>query len=261
MSKSIAKKQPEGKKPKELGKPDLRKQLFNEGTVGRIEDIQVSTDRIVQLKGILFDLDPPHYVAGSLIPTVSLDPSKFYSRILRPWLDRHPVLAQCEVRATGTGLHAILWFEAPVKFESAGDRDRWAGIVKVIQAALPIDPDQPGITATTRALGSINSKNGAKVSRLAKGKPVTKEEVMSLFGAMCSAPFKTVFNILTGGDSISPCPVCGGEGTKLSAMDYAGRCYGSCGMVKLETLYDLVLSPRPEKKEKRPDVSKTQKAK
>ena len=125
-------------------KRDLRRQLFNEGKTGRIEEIQVSTERIVQLNGILFDLDPGTYLAGPFTRGLSRDPEKFYNRVVRPWLKRHPVLANCEVRITGTGLHAILWFEKPVQFETAGDRDRWAGIVKVAQAALPIDPGQPG---------------------------------------------------------------------------------------------------------------------
>ena len=242
-------------------KPDLRRQLFNQGKVGVIEAIQVSTERIVQLNGILFDIDPQTYVAGPLTQGISRDPGKFYNRILRTWLKRSPILTNCEVRVSGTGLHAILWIKPPVKFETTGDRQRWAGIVKVVQAALPIDPDQPGITATTRALGSVNSKNGSKVRQLAKGRPVTEEQVQSLFDTMCSAPFKTVFNILTGDDSVSPCPICDGEGTKLSALDYAGRCYGSCGTVELETLYDLVLAPRPAQKEKRQDAKKIRKAK
>jgi hypothetical protein len=223
---------------------DLRKQLFNQGKVGRIEKIQVSTECIVQLNGILYDLDPANYRAGTLIPIVSHNVNELYSTVVRPWLDRHPTLKNCEVRATGTGLHAILWFDKPVIFSSAGDRQRWAGIVKVVQAALPIDPDQPGITATTRALGSINSKNGDKVVQLTKGKPVTVDDVMSLFSEMCSSPFKTVLKLFTGNESISPCPVCGTEGTKLSALDYCGQCYGSCGKVSLESLYDLVLVPR-----------------
>ncbi len=244
----------------QLTKEDLRQQLFNEGETGPIEGVQVSTDRIVQLNGIVYDLDPQLYAKGPLTQGLSRDPKRFYKRVVRPWLDRHPLLKNCEVRATGTGVHAILWINPPIKFDTEADRNRWAGIVKVVQAALPIDPDQPGITATTRALGSINSKKGAKVRRLTKGKPVTEEQVLSLFDTMCSAPFKTVFSVLTGSDSVSPCPICRGEGTKLSALDYAGSCYGSCGTVKLETLYDLVLAPRPAKKEDRQDAKKTRKA-
>ena len=252
MRTNIPGKQAKGKQPRQSGKSagkiDLRKQLFNAGKVGPIEAVQVSTDCIVQLKGILYDLDLAAYQAKPLIPGLSQNVDKFFRRVVRPWLDRHPVLKKAEVRATGTGLHALLWFDRPIKFDTAADRDRWAGIVKVVQAALPIDPDQPGITATTRALGSINSKNGAMVRQLTKGTPVSQEDVLALFDEMCASPFKTVLKILTGSDCVSPCPVCKKEGTKLSAMDYAGRCYGSCGTLKLETLYDLVFAARTPKK-------------
>lgn len=252
MNRTISKSHPQGKTPsrptKDAGKLDLRKQLFNEGSVGAIEKIQVSCDRIIQLNGILYDLDPQNYVKGPLTRGLSQDPEKFYKRIVQPWLQRHPTLSKCEVRLSGTGVHAILWLGEPVKFETAGDRERWAGAVKCVQAALPIDPDQPGITATTRAIGSINSKNGVKVKRLAKGQRVTEQEVLSLYEQMCASPFQTLFQILTGSNSVSPCPVCGGHDTKLSAMDYFGRCYGSCGTVKLEQLYDTVLETRQDLK-------------
>ncbi len=64
---------------------------------------------------------------------------------------------------SGRGLHLILWFDEPVELPTDRELDRWGAIVKIVQAALPIDPDQPGITACSRAIGSINSKNGAEV--------------------------------------------------------------------------------------------------
>ena len=178
---------------------------------------------------------------------VSGNPQRFYQRVVKLWLGRHPVLGKCEVRISGRGLHAILWFDKPVVFEKAGDRERWAAIVQVIQAALPVDPDQPGITATTRALGSINSKNNAKVSKIKAGEPVTVYEVLALFKQMCESPFKTVLKILTGSDCVSPCPICEGLDTKLVAGDRTGFCYGSCGKVKLAALYDGVLAARKVK--------------
>ena len=119
----------------------------------------------------------------------------------------------------------------------------------MVQASLPIDPDAPGITATTRAIGSVNEKNGAEVTVLAEGEPVTEAEVLGLYGKMLKAPFRTVMKILTGGETMQPCPHCGKDGTKLSALNYAGRCYGSCGNVKIDKLYDLVLAPRDAGKE------------
>jgi len=164
-------------------------------------------------------------------------------------LQRHPVLAKAEVRNSGRGLHVILRFGDPVEFNTDGERDRWSGIVQVVQGALPIDPDAPGITATTRAVGSINGKNMATVAVLAKGEPVTEDEVLGLYREMTKAPFRTVMKILTGDEAMQPCPFCGKADTKLSALSLVGRCYGSCGTVKLDKLYDLVLAPRDAGKE------------
>jgi hypothetical protein len=228
---------------------DLRKQLFNDGLIGPIEKIQVPTECITQLNGILFDLDPKNYFSGALLEEFSEAPKAFYMQVARQWLARHPVLEKAEVRNSGTGVHGILWLNQPVKFENTGDRERWAGIIEVVQAALPVDPDQPGITATTRRLSSINSKNGARVCLFKKPHPVSVEEVLGLYGQMCEAPFKTVMQILIGKDRITPCPVCGDENTELVAGNYVGNCYGSCGKVRLQQLYDLVLASRerPEK--------------
>ena len=228
---------------------DHREALFNGGAIGPIEHIQVSAERIVSLCGVLFDLDPHLIRQGPLTPTVPHAPPEFYATLIRPMLERHPVLAKAEVRNSGRGLHAILRFTQPVEFNDSGDRDRWRGIVEVVQAALPIDPDQPGITATTRAIGSVNGKNGATVMLLAPGEPVTAEEVMGLFDELVAAPFRTVMRILTGSETIEPCPICEKADSKLSAQDRAGLCYGSCGKVKLADLYDLVLKLRNAGKE------------
>ena len=66
---------------------------------------------------------------------------------------------------------------------------------------------------------------------------------------MLSKPFSTVMQVLLGDTRVEPCPICQKEDTRLSAMNLAGRCYGSCGSVKLEKLYDLVLSPRAARRE------------
>jgi hypothetical protein len=115
-------------------------------------------------------------------------------------------------------------------------------IVQIIQAALPTDANAPGITATTRALDSINSKNGQKVRRLKNGQKVSTENVVALQQQMCASPFKTLFYTLTGSDRISPCPICGREGTSLVALDHVGKCYG-CGKVTLEQLCNELFQP------------------
>ena len=225
---------------------DIREQLFNEGLIGPISHIQVSTERIARLRGILFDIDPGILRPGTLLPGLSRDPVELYERTVKGWLERDTTLSNCEVRMSGTGLHLILWFNEPVELRTDGELDRWSAIVQVVQASLPIDPDQPGITACTRALGSINSKNGAEVVQLAVGKPVSQEQVLQLHEQMCTAPFLTVMGIVTGNVEISPCPICGRAGKTLQALSQYGSCYGSCGRVQLEQLYDRLLKPRPE---------------
>ena len=75
-----------------------------------------------------------------------------------------------------------------------------------------------------------------------QGQPVQIDEVLSLYEAMCSSPFKTVLTILTGTDRISPCPFCDQPESSMSALDYVGMCYG-CGKITLDRLYDLVFLP------------------
>jgi len=229
---------------------DLREALFNDGAVGPIGSIQVSTERIVSLRGIMFDLDPDLFVQGGLIGSIPHDAAAFYREIVKPMLDRHPVLKKAEVRMTGRGLHVILRFEKPIDFTKPGEREEWAGIVEVVQTALPIDPGQPGITATTRVVGSVNGKNGATVEVLEKGSPVTEEEVRALCKAMCEQPFRTVMATLTGAERVQPCPVCKKPDSALAGGKHAGSCYG-CGTVRLEKLYDLVLAPKHAEKEKK----------
>jgi hypothetical protein len=223
---------------------DTREALWNGGACGPIQQIQLPTDLITSVLGILFDLDPELYRTSSILPTLPLDPLGFYAAVASQWQSRHPVLAKAEVRNSGTGLHVILRFAEPVIFNSAGERERWAGIVQVVQASLPIDPDQPGITATTRPIGSTNSKNGAIVALLKAGAPVTEQEVRSLYDDMIASSFRTVMKILAGTDRVTPCPICGVQDSCLKALDHVGACYGSCGNAALAELYDLVLRDR-----------------
>lgn len=225
-------------------KVDVREQLCNNGEQGAITAVQVSAERIVAVRGILFDLDPQHYRMSLLTPVVPRDAHEFYRSVASKWLDRHPLLRRAEVRLSGTGLHAILQFRDPVELASDEDRRRWTGIIKVIQCALPIDPEQPHITALTRPIGSLNSKNGAEVRLLKPGEPITHEEALDLYRQMCDAPFLTAMKILAGADKLQPCPRCAQVGSQLAGMSRVGLCYGSCGKVKLEQLYDLVFAPR-----------------
>jgi hypothetical protein len=223
---------------------DRREQPYNGRETGPITRVQLSTDNITTLHGIVYDIDLHLLRPDGPMPGANTSPKQFFRKTLGPILDRHPALAGAEVRDTGRNVHVITWLDVPCVFGTDGERRRWAGIVQVVQAALPIDPDQPGITALTRPIGSINSKTGRRVELLRPGKPVPVAEVLRLYDQMARCPFRTVMGILLGGDRVSPCPVCRVEETSLSALDHVGRCCGSCGKVKLDQVYDLFLIPR-----------------
>src|SRR5262245_25615845 len=78
----------EGADPRDL-LVDYREQLFNEGNVGPIDHIQVSTERIVRLNGILFDIDPQNLRESPLLPAVLQDPEQFYQAYVQRWLANH----------------------------------------------------------------------------------------------------------------------------------------------------------------------------
>ena len=223
---------------------DLREQPYNQRETGPIERVQLPAALITTLHGVVFDIDLNLFRNDTKLFALDSTPKRFYEKALAIWLSRDPALARAEVRDSGRGLHVILWFDEPVVFRTEADRQRWDGIVQVLQGALPVDPDQPGITGLTRPVGSINGKTGRPVELLEPGTPVPIAEVLGLHGRMARAPFRTVMTILLGADRVSPCPVCGVEGSSLSALDREGRCYGSCSKLELAHIYDLVLAPR-----------------
>ena len=224
---------------------DWREQPYNRGACGPIERVQLPEAMITSVRGIPLDFDPKLFRPEKVSAKARKDPALFSQTLVRPCLQRHPVLAKAERRVSGQGIHAILWFDRPVEFATESDRQRWAAIVKVIQKLLPTDPDCPGITALTRPVGSINGKSATKVHRLYQGEPVSADEVLGLFEQACSRPFLTVANLLFGAERVTPCPVCEEDGTRLDALDRAGKCYGGCGTVCLGQLFDVYLKPRP----------------
>ena len=147
----------------------------------------------------MIDVDP-----GKLIPDNPLfppaeDPENSSggsrpSSIVILW--RH----DAEVRSTGTGLHLLLWFEPPVELEDAAGQRRWDGLIRLTQATLPSDPNAPGITALTRPVGSINSKNGARVEKIRRGSPVNPQRVVEFAAQVKAAPFRVVAGILLGSE-------------------------------------------------------------
>jgi hypothetical protein len=224
---------------------DLREQLYNEREIGAYPAVQLIAEQVARLHGFFYDIDLRLLRPGPLAPGLEAGPAAYYEQTARHWLARHPVLADAEVRNSGGGLHIIPWLAEPVAVNTDGRRRRWDGIVRAVQAVLPVDPHQPGIAGLTRPIGSINSKHDAVVERLQEGQPVPVEGVEHLFEEMSRSPFRTVMTVLLGAERIRPCPVCERAGTTLSAADRVGFCYGSCGKVPLARLYDLFLAPRP----------------
>lgn len=231
-------------RPPESRGTDVREQLCNDGLTGPITLVQLPLERVTRLRGFFLDLDPDLLVPGNLLFTPSADPREFLGHI-RPVLDLHPLARHAEVRSSGRGLHVIVWLDPPLELRTAADQRRWAAAVKVAQRTLPIDPDMPGITGVTRAVGSINSKNGAVVEVLREGQPIDPAEVETFVARVARAPFREVALPLLGGrERVSPCPLCERPGSRLDVLDRQGRCYGVCGKVTLEALLDRALLPR-----------------
>jgi hypothetical protein len=112
----------------------------------------------------------------------------------------------------------------------------------VVQYTLPVDVNAPGIIATTRPVGSVNSKNGAVVELLRPGQSVTPKQVEEFVARVEKAPFKEIATVLIADTQVSPCPVCRGEGSRLDVLDRVGMCY-ACGKVNIEQLFDAVFLP------------------
>ncbi|MHB1427012.1 MAG: hypothetical protein ACYC3I_27975 [Gemmataceae bacterium] len=204
---------------------------------GTVVQIQVPRERVTSIHGILFDLDPQLYQPGNPFFPPAQDPKAFFENI-SPVLDRHPLTRSAEVRATGTGLHAIVRISPPAMLASAAEQHHWDNIVRAVQATLPADVNAPGITALTRPIGSTNSKNGNVVELIRPGTHVNPEQVMEYLQRVVQAPFQEIVSVLLGGLRIEPCPVCRGDGTRLDVLDHMGMCYSSCGRVKLHQIYD-----------------------
>ena len=231
---------PAGKGPGDL--VDCREQLWNEGLTGPAGSIQVPTERITRLRGILLDLDPARLIAENPWFPPADDPVEFHAKI-KHVLQRHPLARHAEIRLSGTGLHGILRLDPPVELETAAAQKWWAALVRAVQCSLPVDPNAPAITAMTRAIGSINSKNGAVVEVLEPGEPIDAACVIAFVEGLARAPFRTVAMVLLGSEHLQPCPICRRDGTHLDVLDRAGRCYARCGNVNLARVLDTIYKP------------------
>jgi hypothetical protein len=222
---------------------DIREALYNDRLVGPAANIQMPVERIAVLHGILFDIDPELYNPSNTLFRPDKIAKDFFQNI-QPVLHRHPLVGTGEVRASGTGLHVIVWLDPPVQLTSAADRRYWDSVVRAAQATLPADPNAPGLTALTRPLGSVNSKNGAVVELLRPGGSVTPKVVLEFLDRVARAPFKEVASVLLGGERLKPCPRCWAEGSRLDVLDHVGICY-RCDKMRLGQLLDCIYAAVP----------------
>ena len=98
----------------------------------------------------------------------------------------------------------------------------------------------------TRAIGSINGKNGRPVVRLRDGRPVDQQDVIRFATQVAKSPFRTVAGILLGAERTDCCPLCLQQG--LTAYDREGRRY-RCGRVGLDRLLNAVFVGRGDSAE------------
>jgi hypothetical protein len=218
---------------------DVREALYNDNPVGLAGEVQLPAERITRLLAIVADVDPKLLIPGNPLFPPDTDTRRFHDAI-RPVLDRHPLARHAEIRSSGSGLHLIFRLDPPVELRTSADQRRWNVIVRAVQGSLPSDPNAPGITALTRPIGSINSKNGAAVAILHPGQAIRPEQVVAFVDAMAAAPFRAVALPLLGSDRVSPCPVCREPSSSLAVLDRIGKCY-HCGNLRLEDLFALVI--------------------
>jgi hypothetical protein len=218
---------------------DFREQLVNDRLVGTFGAVQLPLQRITQVHGIMLDLDPQLLLPGNGLFEPGEKPCDFFARV-QPVLDRHPLASKAEVRVSGTGLHVIVRLSPPVELHTAADQHRWAGAIRAVQSTLPADPRQPGITAVTRPVGSVNSKNDVVVEQLRAGRSVSISEVEDYLAEVAKAPFRQVACVLFGRDRVSPCPFCRKERSRLDCLDWFGKCYQRCGKITLAQVFNLI---------------------
>lgn len=233
---------------------DVRERIQNEGGTGSFADVQLPAERITKLNGIILDLDPKLLAPGNGIFEPDDSPRAFYDKIVNA-LGRHPLARSAEVRISGTGVHLILWLQPAVELMTAADQRRWSLIVRAVQTSLPSDPDMPGITAVTRPVGSINSKNGARVEKLKDGERIDPATVEEFIDLLRRRPFREVALPLLGEERVSPCPVCRRSNTRMDVLDWVGKCYESCGKITLGHLYDRIFLPRDPNPSSPPDAA------
>lgn len=234
---------------------DIRESLANDRKQGPAHKISLAVAEVATLHGILIDLDQKCLRPGNSLFPPATDPEEFH-RGIAPVLERHPLLRNAEVRASGTGLHLLLWLEPALELKTEGEQRWWRSACKLVQMSLPSDANAPGLTAMTRPVGEINSKTGCTVRQLKQGKAVTPEQVQEYLNGCQKAPFQTLVVPLLGSERVSPCPTCNKPNSSLAILEREGRCY-HCGSVKLHQILDLILADPGESSKTEPPESNT----
>jgi hypothetical protein len=224
---------------------DVRESLTNDRRQGPAHQISLPKEMITRLHGFMIDVDPDKLIPGNPVLDPSDDPVVFLAR-LEPLLQRHPIAQNAEVRATGRGLHLIVWFNTPVELHTTAEQTEWDATIGLVQLTLPADPACPALTALTRPVGAVNSKNGHLVRLLRPGRPVSSEEVRQYARQVAAAPMRELVAIWFGGIEVRPCPICGRAEGILKALENTGHCY-TCGKVSLEMVAERVyrVPPKP----------------
>ena len=221
---------------------DIFQQLFNDGQFGQKGAIRDEFKSVTHIPAVRIRLNPDHYRNSLMVPSSTLTPCDFYEKVVKNWLDQHPLLAKAEARDLGDAIDVILWLDSPIAISGKRQRYAWAGLIKVVQSILPINPQHPSMNATTRATGSVIGSTGHKVSLIRQGEPLTKNELSGLYVRMAVRPFDMVMRVVTSQDRLDPCPLCKANGSSLVARRDHGFCDGGCGEVTLAQLYDLIFN-------------------
>ena len=217
----------------------LREALYNSRATGPAWQIQMPSESVTRVHGLMVDLD-----ADLLRPNTWFPPAdtaeRFYAGIM-PVLERHPIMRYAEIRNTGRWLHALVWFRDPIELRSAADQKRWIGLHQVLIASVPSDAAAPALIGLTRPVGSVNSKTGGTVSTLKQGEAITSALFEGWVSDVHAKPFEQLGLPVFGERRVTPCPYCGKAGSHLDIGDVVGFCYGPCIKVKVNQIFEPFL--------------------
>jgi hypothetical protein len=230
------------KEREDRGAIDERESLVNDRPCGTKYEITPKVEEVAAIHGFMNDLDcktlDPAVVGSACVESAEA----FYSRHVKLWLERDPVLAKAEVRDTGGGLHTIMWLDEPV-IVAAGEAHTWDAIARGICNVLPGDPNLNGIIALTRPVGALNTKYSPprEVRLLRPGEPVTRAEILDLSRQAAEQPARLWMRMFFGGERVEPCPFCGKESLGV-AGSWQVCCY-TCGRINAASLVYRFYSP------------------